>query len=100
VTGPLSTPSTSFTVQSFDSFGDPSGFGEAQTTVTNDSGGEATFDFTLPPFETFLGDHFITATATDPAGSTSEFCQSVAAFLGSDGDGIENAIDTQPGSFF
>lgn len=52
---------------------DPSGFGEGayeeETTVTTDAAGHATFTFDLP----FLPAGFVTATATDPNGNTSEF---------------------------
>jgi HYR domain/Right handed beta helix region len=80
-----SAASTAFTIQFFSSTScDPSGFGEGQTflgaapsSVTTDSSGNATFNVTLPA-AVALG-NFITATATDPSNSTSEFsaCQQV-----------------------
>lgn len=72
-----STPSTSFRLEFFLSpVQDPSGHGEGQTYlgesyVTTDGDGNATF------FESFPGQltvgQFVTATATDPSGNTSEF---------------------------
>ena len=54
---------------------DPSGYGEGETwlgslTVQTDAQGQADFSF---PLETSALGRFITATATDPAGNTSEF---------------------------
>jgi CSLREA domain-containing protein len=59
---------------------DPSGFGEGQTflgsTVVNtDGSGNATFTLTVPV--AVLDGQFVTATATDPAGNTSEFSRAV-----------------------
>ena len=75
VTGTLnSTPSTTFTIELFDSPScDPSGFGEgatfaASTNVTTDAMGNASFSVVVP-----FGMTVVTATATDPAGNTSEF---------------------------
>ena len=77
-TGTLnSTPNTTFRVEFFASDGaDPSGFGEGQfflgfTNVTTDGTGNGGFAVTLP-----IGAHpgqVVAATATDPAGNTSEF---------------------------
>jgi hypothetical protein len=55
---------------------DPSGFGEGaihigSTAVTVQNGGSQDFSVSFPLTATFV--QFITATATDPAGSTSEF---------------------------
>ncbi|HEU0009817.1 MAG TPA: immunoglobulin domain-containing protein, partial [Verrucomicrobiae bacterium] len=55
---------------------DPSGFGEGavhigSTTVILRNGGSQDFSVSLPVTATFV--QFVTATATDPAGSTSEF---------------------------
>lgn len=55
---------------------DPSGFGEGavhigSTTVTLHNGGSQDFSVSFPVSATFV--QFITATATDPTGSTSEF---------------------------
>jgi uncharacterized repeat protein (TIGR01451 family) len=82
-TGSLnSTPNTMFTVDFYSSVAaDPTGFGEGQTylgssTVTTDLSGNATFAATLP-VATPAG-RFVTATATNPNGSTSEFSGRVA----------------------
>lgn len=60
---------------------DPSGFGEGETLVgstnlTTDAGGDADFSVTLPV--TVSAGVFITSTATDEDGNTSEFSQCVA----------------------
>ena len=60
---------------------DPSGFGEGQqflgtTNVTTDASGNAAFSLTLPV--PAVG-KFLTATATDPDGNTSEFSPAFAA---------------------
>jgi uncharacterized repeat protein (TIGR01451 family) len=77
-----STANTTFTLHFYANAAcDPSGNGEGQiflgsgmaTTVGND----VTFDITLPGASASLG-QFITATATNPAGSTSEFSACVA----------------------
>jgi len=59
---------------------DASGNGEGETylgdtTVTTDVGGDVSFSVTLPSAVT--AGHFITATATDTAGSTSEFSDTI-----------------------
>jgi CSLREA domain-containing protein len=72
-----STVSTAFRLEFFaDSSCDPSGHGEGKTflearSVTTDTSGNVGFDFTLAP--SISNGEFITATATDPAGNTSEF---------------------------
>jgi hypothetical protein len=72
-----STPGTSFLLQFFSSaVPDPSGFGEGarfigSTTVTTDAACNATFKATLSAAVT--PGHVVTATATDPTMSTSEF---------------------------
>lgn len=72
-----STASTSFRLEFFyNDTADPSGHGEGQyylasADVTTDSGGQATFSVTVPV--TIPAASFVTATATDPTGSTSEF---------------------------
>jgi uncharacterized repeat protein (TIGR01451 family) len=78
VTGTLdSTHDTTFTVQFFSSpFADPTGFGEGQNflgevSVATDYLGHADFTATLPV--TVPSGQVVTATATDPAGNTSEF---------------------------
>jgi hypothetical protein len=69
-------PNTSYSVELFaNSSCDSSGFGEGQgflgaTTVTTDAAGHATFQAAVPAPS---GASFVTATATDPAGNTSEF---------------------------
>ena len=82
-TGTLnSAPSTSFRVEFFASAScDASGNGEGQiflgaTDVTTDAGGNATFNAELG---TVQAGQFVTATATDPQGSTSEFSPCVQA---------------------
>jgi hypothetical protein len=78
VTGMLdSTPSTTFSIEFFsNSSCDPSGHGEGQVllgsiSVTTDASGRAAFQATIPAPLDSAG--FVTATATDPAGNTSEF---------------------------
>jgi Bacterial Ig-like domain (group 3) len=73
-----SAENTTFRLEFFaNAAGDPSGYGEGQTylgfaSVTTDGTGQAAFtaSFALP-----AGQPVVTATATDPAGNTSEFCQ-------------------------
>src|SRR5207245_1764845 len=71
-----STPNTTFSVEVFgNSSCDPSGFGEGQNflgtfSVTTDAAGRATFQEIVPAAPATA---FVTATATDPAGNTSEF---------------------------
>lgn len=86
ITGSLSSvPSTQYVVQIFSNTAcDPSGFGEgatflAQTTVTTNANGIANFSVTV---NTIISSALsLTSTATNPAGSTSEFsaCVSVAS---------------------
>jgi titin len=78
ITGTLtSAPSTTFTIEFFvNTVCNPSGYGEGErflgsTTVTTDSDGHADFTFTVAiPVDP---GQFISATATDPAGNTSQF---------------------------
>ncbi len=80
-----SVPNKAFTIQFFsNSDCDPSGFGEGKTfigsaTVTTGETCNASFDVTLAT-PTSVG-QVVTATATDPAGNTSEFsqCQQVVS---------------------
>ncbi len=71
-----STPNTLFTLEFFANAAvDASGHGEGQTylgamTATTNAGGNATFSFAFTPV---VGQPFISATATDPSGNTSEF---------------------------
>jgi len=101
-----STASTEFTVQLFgNSVCDPSGYGEGETllrttTVTTDASGNASINVTLSTAVP-VG-QFITATATDPAGNTSEFsqCRQVIACASAgadtDGDGVADTCDACP----
>lgn len=72
-----STPGASFTIEFFaNQVADPSGHGEGEVyldalTVTTGGDGNADFSATFPVV--VAGGHFITATATDSSGSTSEF---------------------------
>jgi hypothetical protein len=91
VVGNLSAlPNTTYTLDFYASTSaDPSGYGQGQRylgsgQVTTDASGNATFDSNT--FVTSLGaslqTEFITATATDPAGNTSEFSAAVQANAG------------------
>jgi parallel beta-helix repeat protein len=79
-----STPNTTFHLEFFaNDAADPSGFGQGQvfldaatTTVTTDAGGLASFSRTIP--QGLATSQFVTATATDPEGSTSEFSAAAA----------------------
>ena len=72
-----STPNTTFSLEFFaNSIVDPSGYGEGRlfltsTTVTTDASGHASIEVTVP--SSMPGGQFVTATATDPDGNTSEF---------------------------
>ncbi len=72
-----SAPSTEFHIEFFsNSSCNPSGYGEGETflgadTVTTDAAGDVSFSSSLTTFAP--GGGFITATATDPSGNTSEF---------------------------
>jgi hypothetical protein len=74
-----STLSATFRLEFFaNQTADPSGYGEGQTylgatSVTTDATGNASFTVTLPV--TVPVGNFISSTATDPAGNTSEFSQ-------------------------
>jgi hypothetical protein len=76
-----STPNTSFTIQFFSNLAaDPSGFGQGHvflgnTTVLTDSAGNASFTFTA--LTATAAGQFVSATATDPSGNTSEFAASI-----------------------
>jgi hypothetical protein len=75
-------PNTTYTIQFFsNASADPSGHGQGQNflgsiTATTDASGNVTFTATIPVGLT--AGQFISATATDPAGNTSEFSQDVA----------------------
>ena len=72
-----STPDTTLTIDFYsNSTADPSGFGEGETylgstTVRTDAAGDVSFSATVS--DVVPAGHFVTATATNPAGSTSEF---------------------------
>jgi hypothetical protein len=92
-----STANTTFRLEFFaNSVCDPSGFGEGETflgatTVTTNPGGVAPF---LATFPTAVPEgQFVTATATDPSGNTSEF--SACLVVQSESDGAE---DPGPGA--
>ncbi|UCE20169.1 MAG: hypothetical protein JSV84_07495, partial [Gemmatimonadota bacterium] len=76
-----STPNTEFRIDFFSNTEcDPSGYGEGETflegiIVYTDTGGDASFSFT--PSDAIAEGQFITATATDPSGNTSEFSQCI-----------------------
>ena len=79
ITGSIqASPNTTYTIEFFSlSSINPSGYGEGRTfigsiPVTTDATGEASF---APGFETSTRVKYVTATATDPAGNTSEFSQ-------------------------
>lgn len=77
-----STPDTTFRIEFFDNTeADDSAYGEGRTflstlNVTTDASGIASFTLTMP--ELVPLDHFLTATATDADGNTSEFSLAVA----------------------
>ncbi len=74
-----STPNTEFRLEFFSNTAcDPSDHGEGEnflgsTMVTTDGSGDASFMVSLPP----ASDQFITATATDSDGNTSEFSECI-----------------------
>ncbi|KPJ78044.1 MAG: hypothetical protein AMJ54_05645 [Deltaproteobacteria bacterium SG8_13] len=85
VIGTLSTTAaTTFTLEFFSSTAaDPSGYGEGETylgadTVTTDGGGNVSFTIVIAG-AAVAGGEFVTATATDPNGNTSEFSAPVTA---------------------
>ena len=81
-----STPNTQFRIEFFNSLrSDPFGQGQGKdflgsTTVTTDAQGSANFNINLPP-QPNCPSPSITATATDPAGNTSEFAQAFYGFF-------------------
>ena len=62
--------------------------------VSVDASGTASFDEQMP-WATQTGE-YLTATATDAAGNTSEFSTPMLLTGDADGDGIANPVDTQP----
>ncbi|MEO8435437.1 MAG: thrombospondin type 3 repeat-containing protein [Pyrinomonadaceae bacterium] len=93
-----SAPGTTFTIEFFANAAcDSLGFGEGQTylgsiQVTTDVNCTANFTFTGT---TPAGQSFITATATDPAGNTSEFSNCLTE-VDTDGDGTTDCLDSCP----
>jgi parallel beta-helix repeat protein len=89
-----STPRTTFTLDFYlDLEPEASGFGEgglylATATTTTDAGGNAAFSINLPAAGTALNN--ITATATDPAGNTSEFSRRL--FIGPGAPGKQRSV--------
>jgi parallel beta-helix repeat protein len=79
-----SSPNSTFDLHFYyNSAADPTGYGEgevffADSTVTADAMGDVTFAFTFDGVSVPNGS-YITATATDPQGNTSEFCQAILA---------------------
>jgi hypothetical protein len=80
-----SLPSTAYQIDFYSSPAcDASGNGEGQTflgdaSVATDASGNASFQASLPPLK--ASEQVVTATATDPAGNTSEFSACSAAIL-------------------
>ncbi len=76
------TPHTTYAIDVFaNSAADPSGYGQGRRylgsgTVTTDASGSALIDLTVPGASSPTD--FLSATATDPAGNTSEFAADVA----------------------
>lgn len=100
-----STTNTTFRIELFaNSVCDATGFGEGETflgftTVTTDNTGSQTFKATFPAGGAF--GQSVSATATGPGNNTSEFsqCDLVIPLVDTDGDGIIDEVDTQPGTF-
>ena len=94
-----STPNTEFRLEFFSNVAcDPSGHGEGasflgSTVVTTGNDGTANFSFTVQTLP--VGEQFITATATGPDGSTSEFSECLFVHRPGDanGDGVVNTAD-------
>ena len=92
-----STPNAIFTLQFFADKKDPTGYGQGRTilgqmAVTTDSAGNVAFTFTSPnPLP--LEEQYVSATATDPSGNTSEFSRAITEIIfevtnaNDDGDG-------------
>jgi CSLREA domain-containing protein/uncharacterized repeat protein (TIGR01451 family) len=91
-----SRPDTEFRLEFFANDAcDPSGHGEGQTLigseiVTTDVSGNVSFTATFSG--TYLADHFITATATDPDNNTSEFSQCTGASLAATQDDTPDPV--------
>ena len=85
ITGSISeAANTTYRIEFFSTaIGDPSGYGQGQTfltfvDVTTNNAGLATFSVAAPG--EVSGGQFVTATATDPAGNTSEFSADLLAY--------------------
>ena len=82
-----STANTKYTIQFFaNAAADPSGYGEGktylgQTIVTTDAAGNASFSAVVSAAPS--GQSIFSATATDPAGNTSEFSKAIAVQVAS-----------------
>ncbi|MEO8168121.1 MAG: hypothetical protein ABI623_07740, partial [bacterium] len=93
-----SKPSASFTIDFFSNANyNPSHFGEGEiyigsTTLNTNAAGNDSIRVTLPV--TVSPDRYITATATDAAGNTSEFSQALC-LADQDSDGIMDSWETQ-----
>ena len=79
---------------------DVSGFGEGQLyvgsqDVTTDGGGNAAFSASFPSVTVATGDA-VSATATDPAGNTSEFAQCVTVNASGGGGSLTGAVQQDP----
>jgi len=98
-----STANTAYTIQLFANTAcDGSNYGEGatylgQTTATTNGSGDGSFSVILP--DSAAG-NFITATATDPSGNTSEFSACITAGFGSHivVDNVGDAADAAPGN--
>ena len=98
-----SKPATTYRLEFFSNRAcDPSGHGEGQTrlgaeSVTTDAGGNATFSASVSGF---TEEQALTATATDPAGNTSEFSKCLGEGepgpLDGDADGVPDTTDNCP----
>lgn len=105
ISGTLSSstlPNTTFVLDFFsNTVSDPSGYGQGRTyigsaTVTTDSSGMASFTANFTG--TFAAPMILSATATDPAGNTSEFGMDVAAMFAS-GSATMLSSSADPSSF-
>ena len=95
-------PNTTYTLQFFaNQTSAPAGAGQGQTllgtaTVTTDGSGDVTFTLSFTTQDTT--DEFVSATATDPNGNTSEFAQNVTVGAGASPAGaVTTARVARPG---